>query len=293
MSSPVESAELQRDVSCLEKKRQILEKIVDITRTIESLQESLNAVLVLGVASKDLPDDALKLYGALSNSLRNLPIKKIQEYYSNLEIIIRKQVNRIMNYASADFSSDDEIEFITLSSEGDSQNPLEMLEAFKRTAQTAVSLRVLLRKRGVPTPGSPVPVSAQMIKQQLLHLERQEQQQREKIKSKIEEMRQDVQGMIDNPAYPEAMKVMLREVVSNLERDLGQLARGAPVDRLSFVRETEEIVVSEVESVEIEEITIEAVAPPPPDNAGSFSKAAARWLNSPWDVSWNEVQKGS
>jgi len=293
MASPIDSADMQRDVSCLEKKRQILEQIVDITRAIEDLQESLNAVLVLGVDSKDLPEDALKLYGALSDRLRILPIRKIQEYYSNLEIIIRKQVNRIMNYASADFSADDEIEFITLSSDEDAQNPLEMLEAFKRTAQTAVSLRVLLRKRGVPTPGSPVQVPAQIIKQQLLHLETQERQQREKIKTKIEEMKQDIQGMIDNPAYPDVMKGMLREVVGNLDRDLGQLARGAPVDRLSFVRETEEIVVSEAETIEVEEISIEAVASPQLESNSSFSRKAARWLNSPWDVSWKEVQKGS
>jgi hypothetical protein len=290
MPSQIDSADMKRDVSGLEQKRRMLEQIVDITKAIESLQESLNAVLVMGVASKDLPEDALKLYGALSNSLRNLPIKKIREYYDNLEIIIGKQVNRIMNYASVDFSADDEIEFITLSSEDDAQSPLELLEAFKRTAQTAVSLRVLLRKRGVPTPGSPLPISAQMIKDQLQHLEAQEQQQREKIKTKIEEIKQDVQGMIDNPAYPDGMKCMLREVVGNLERDLAQLARGAPVERLSFVTE---IVVNETESVEVEEITIEAVVAPPSENASSFSRSAARWLNSPWEVSWSEVQKGS
>lgn len=220
MPSQIDNADMQHDVSGLEQKRRMLEKIVDITRAIESLQESLSAVLVLSVASKNLPEDALKLYGSLSNSLRNLPIEEIREYYDNLEIIIRKQVNRIMNYAAADFAADDEIEFITLSSEGDAQSPLELLEAFKRTAQTAVSLRFLLRKRGVPTPGSAVPVSTQMIKQQLRQLETHEGLLREKIETNLEEMQQDVQRMIHNPAYPDAMKGMLREVVGNLERDL-------------------------------------------------------------------------
>ena len=150
---------LKQDVAGLEQKRQILEQIGDSTRAIESMQESLNAVLVMGVASKDLPEDALKLYSALSGSMRNLPVNKIKEYYGNLEILVKKQLNRVLNYSGVDFEDDDQVEFITLSSESDEQSPVELLEAFKRTAQTAVSLRVLLRKRGVQTPGSALPAT--------------------------------------------------------------------------------------------------------------------------------------
>ncbi len=282
---------LKQDVAGLEKKRQILEQIVDITRAIESMQESLNAVLVMGVASKDLPEDALKLYSALSGSMRNLPVNKIKEYYGNLEILVKKQLNRVLNYSGVDFEDDDQVEFITLSSESDEQSPVELLEAFKRTAQTAVSLRVLLRKRGVQTPGSALPASTESLMQHLGHLQRHEQVQRGRIQEKIEEMKEDVTRMIDNPVYPEGMKAMLRDVADNLEKDLQLIQRGAPIEKLSFVAETEEIVATDAHEMEVEEIIIEDVqAPAEPAEAG-FSKAAIQWLNSPWDVSWDEAKQ--
>jgi hypothetical protein len=282
---------LKQDVAALEKKRQVLEQIVDITRAIESMQESLNAVLVMGVASKDLPEDALKLYSSLSDSMRNLPVNKIKEYYANLELIVKKQLNRILDYSGIDFSDDDQVEDITLSSESDEQSPVELLNAFKRTAQTAVSLRVLLRKRGVQTPGSALPTSTEALKQHLSHLEQHEQVQRGRIKEKIEEMKQDVSSMIDNPAYPEGMKTMLRDVAGNLEKDLQLLQRGAPIERLSFVTETEEIVATDTETMVVEEITLEEVSAPDESARAGFSETAIRWLNSPWDVSWDDLQQ--
>ncbi len=296
MTAPLDNNEFREDISKIEQKRQILEKIVDITRAIESMQESLNAVLVMGVPSQDLPKDALNLYSALSGSMRNLPVAKIKQYYANLETLIKKQLSMIMGAAGSDFSSADNIEFITLSSDNEEEDPLEMLDSFKRTAQTAVSLRVLLRKRGVQTPGSTIPVEPEVIKQHLSHLETQESQQREKIKGKIEEMQEEIGHMIANPAYPEPMKQMLREVVENLDQDLTQLQKGAPVERLSFVADAEDILsveeeVVQEEAVEVEEIVIDAVPAEPAPRPASFSQAAARWLNSPWDVGWDEARK--
>lgn len=282
--------DLKRDVSRVEQKRQLLEGMVEITRAIENMQASLNAVLVLGVASKELPEDALNLYSALCDNLSNLPVKQIERYYDNLEILIRKQLNRILEYAGLDFSADDGIEFVILSSTEDEIDPLELLDAFKRTAQTAVSLRVLLRKRGVATAGSTIPVSPQIIRQHLVHLEQQEQVQRGRIRSKIEEMQQEIGQMIENPTYPAGMKSTLKGVVSNLARDLEQLARGVPVDRLSFVAETEEILPVDAQTVKAKEICIEAPAPSAREQG--FSNRAMRWLNSPWDVAWEDLQEG-
>ncbi|MCU7932418.1 MAG: hypothetical protein KZQ90_16575 [Candidatus Thiodiazotropha sp. (ex Codakia rugifera)] len=278
---------MQADISALESKRLILQQIVDITKAMESMQESLNAVLVLGVASKDMPEDALNLYSSLSDSLRNLPVNKIKLYFNNLESIIKSQLEKILHYSGLDYSSNDDIEFISLSSDEGGDNPLDLLDEFKRTAQTAVSLRVLLRKRGVATPGSPIPVSPAIIKQQLSHLEDQEQQQRGKVREKIQEMKSDVETMLDNPSYPDGMKQILKGVIANLEQDTKLLASGASLCRLSFVAESEEIINVEDVQPDIEVVEIGSVAEENLDR--SFSDAASRWLNSPWDVSWSDV----
>ncbi|MCG7893350.1 MAG: hypothetical protein JAZ19_00580 [Candidatus Thiodiazotropha taylori] len=279
---------MQNDIAKLEGKRKILQQIVEITNALESMQESLNAVLVLGVASKDLPEDALNLYSSLSGSLRNLPIKQVQLYYSNLETLIKSQLEKIMQYSGLDYSKDENIEFISLSSDDEeaSENPLDMLDEFKRTAQTAVSMRVLLRKRGVATPGATIPVSPEVIKRQLVDLDNQEKQQRKEAGEKIQEMQADVQGMLDNPDYPDGMKEILKGVVSNLEQDKKLLNAGASLCKLSFVAEAEEIV--DVQDVEVEE-TIEITGVAEPADESDFSERASRWLNSPWDVSWKDT----
>ncbi|MEW8508053.1 MAG: hypothetical protein AB2598_15250 [Candidatus Thiodiazotropha sp.] len=278
---------MQADISSLENKRQILQQIVEITKAIENMQDSLNAMLVLGVDSKEMPEDALSLYSSLSDSLRNLPVNRIKQYFNNLESIVKGQLERILSYSGLDYASDESIEFITLSSSESAENPCELLDEFKRTAQTAVSLRVLLRKRGVATPGSPIPVAPNVLKQQLQRLEAQEKQQRTKAKEKIFEMQEDVRSMLENPSYPDAMKQVLEGVVQNLHRDGELLERGAPLSRLSFVMESEGLVSVE-EDIVIEEIGIGGVEDEQPADM-SFSTTASRWLNSPWDVSWADI----
>ena len=279
---------MQNDIANLEDKRRILQQIVDITNAIESMQDSLNAVLVLGVSSKEIPEKALNLYSSLSDSLRNLPVKQIKVYFDNLEAIIKSQLEKILHYSGLDFSDGEEIEFISLSSEEAKENPLDLLDEFKRTAQTAVSLRVLLRKRGVPTPGSAIPIAPEVIKKQLVELDNQEQQQRAKAEQKIDEMQADVENMLANPDYPDGMKDILKGVVSNLQRDKKLLSSGASLSKLSFVAESHEIV--GVEEIAVEE-SIEVTELEETDPAMGFSDVASRWLNSPWDVSWKEIAR--
>ena len=203
-------------------------------------------------------------------------------------MLIKSQLDKILRYSGLDYSKDENIEFISLSSDDEetTASPLNMLDEFKRTAQTAVSMRVLLRKRGVATPGATIPVSPEVIKKQLVDLDNQETQQRKQAEEKIDEMKADVQGMLDNPDYPDGMKEILKGVVSNLEQDKKLLMAGASLSKLSFVAEAEEIV--DVEDVEVEE-TIEITAVAEPAEGSGFSERASRWLNSPWDVSWKDT----
>jgi hypothetical protein len=191
------------------------------------------------------------------------PIGKIREYHANLELIVGKQLNRILGYSGIDFSADEQVGFITLSSKSDAQSPVQLLNAFKRTAQTAVSLRVLLHKRGIQTPGSALTVSSEVLKRHLIHLNQQERLQRGRIRTGIEEMKDDVLNMMDNPDYADATRAMLRDAAGNLERDLQLLEHGAPVGCLSFVAETQDIQLSDREMMTadgkaiVEEILLE------------------------------------
>lgn len=282
-------SELQQDIARIDGKRKVLEQIVEITRAIEQMQDSLNAVLILGAPSSELPAEAAKLFQDLSGSMQNLPTNQIKEYLDKLQKVVNSQLEGILKYSGFDFGADDAIEILTMS--GDSSDtqasPLDLLNDFKRTAQTAVSLRVLLKKRGVGTDGAVISVSKDVIEKQYKVLEEKEQQQRVKVKSKVEEMKEDISAMIDNPSYPDAMKEMLRGVLGNLDNDIEHIDKGGSLDKLSFVMETHEFTEATQQEDEVEEIVLESSDE---KKKRGLANKANEWLNSPWNVSWKDIK---
>ena len=281
--------ELQQDIARIDGKRKVLEQIVEITKAIEQMQDSLNAVLILGAPSSELPAEAAKLFQELSGSMQNLPTNQIKDYLKKLQAVINSQLEGILKYSGFDFDSDEAIEILTMSGDsGDTKaTPLDMLKDFKRTSQTAVSLRVLLKKRGVSTEGAVISVPKEVIEKQYKVLEEKEQQQRVKVKAKVEEMKDDINTMIDNPSYPDAMKEMLQGVLSNLDGDIKLIESGGNLDKLSFVMETQEFGEAVQQEDDVEEIVLET---PDEEKKRGLANKANEWLNSPWSVSWKDIK---
>jgi hypothetical protein len=171
-----------QDPSERERQHRIFDQIVDIVNVIESMREGLHAVLLMGLASNDLLKEAPSSYRTFGDTMHTLPSGEIREYHTNLELIVNMQLNRMLSYSAIDFSSAEGGEFIT-SGKSDPQCPLELLHAFKRTAQMAVMLRILLHKRGLPTPGSVLSASNEELKRHLSQLDRQLADQRRRITS--------------------------------------------------------------------------------------------------------------
>ncbi len=287
MSASSQNSELRLDLSGIEEKRRALNKIVGIARAIENLHQSLESVLILGASAKKIPEGALSLYKALSDNLQGLPVNTLKEYLVNLDMIVKNQLDKVLHYSGMDFSTDEAIETLYLTSDTSEKNLFDLVEDFKRTAQTAVSLRILLKKRGVSIPGSTLPVSQDAIHQQLNVLETQEQKQRAKIKTKITEMKEDLNAMINNPNYPDKMKELLSAVQGNLDKDLDKLDSGGALSQLSFVVDAEEITSVHESSSDEDPI------PKPTEEKKeiSLAEAANRWLNSPSDVTWKDSRR--
>lgn len=261
-------------------------QIVEIAQAIDDMQDGLESLLFLGVSSKTMPEEAFTLYASLSDNLRNLPTTKLKGYLENLEIIIKNQLEKILQYSGLDFASDEAIEFLSLSEDRSDESPAALLEEFKRTAQTSVSLKVLLKKRGVSTPGSALPVPRDVIVKQIEQLDVQEQQQRAKIKDKIVDMQHDITLMIQNPNHPATLKQTLMEVCDNLDKDLQSIQSGGALNRLSFMAEAQEI--TDVQPGEVVDEQGQAAAAQ--KNESGFYETANRWLNTPWDVDWKQIK---
>lgn len=290
MADTKTTIEIKDDISHIEKKRVILEQIVCITNAIEEMQDSLNSVLILGLPSTELPKEALALYDSLSGNMQNQPANKIKDYLQSLEIIINSQLEKILQLSGMDFDSDETVEILFISSDDSEESLLDLLSDFKRTSQTAVSLRVLLKKRGISTSGAVLAVPQEVINRQLKHLEEEEKQQREQMKAQVVEMQNDLERMIDNPNYPEAMKAMLIETKENLQNDLVNIDKGKKLELLSFVSGTQELTDLDYEEVEIK-APDDSNGQNAPKNKSNLYELTHSWLNSSWDVSWQDVKK--
>ena len=117
--------------------------------------------------------------------------------------------------------------------------------------------------------GSPLPVARKEIEHQITRLEWEEQKQRGKIRLKISEMKVDIERMIDNPAYPDGLKEILRGVSRNLENDLKNIDLGVKLSSLSFVTDADEI-------TGIQDISTDAAEPERVDR-----RSRQAWQNRP------------
>ncbi len=287
MTTSPQNSELQQDLSGIEEKRRVLDEIVGIAKAIENLHASLESVLILGTSPKEMPQGALNLYKSLSDNLQSQPVNTVKEYLVNLDIIVKNQLEKVLHYSGMDFSSDEVVETLYLASDTTENSLFNLVEDFKRTAQTNVSLRILLKKRGVSLPGPSLAVPQDVIHKQLKILDVQEQKQRTKIKAKITEMKEDLGAMISNPNYPDKMKELLVAAQGNLDLDLNKLNSGAALSQLSFVVDAEEITGVHESSLSDEQPT----QPAEKEKEISLAQAANRWLNSPWDVTWKDASK--
>lgn len=289
-------------VELIKEKRQLLKRVVLITRSTERMQDSLKSVLILGKPSTDIPKGMLKYYHILSNKIKQKSSRKISWYLNKLEELIKSNLQGIVEITMEEH----EVSLSGLSGqaeEGYSDEAMRLLSEFKRQSQTAVALKILLQQRGVYTPGTAVKESVQQIEGHIKRLERREEKQRKQLHTHITQMHADLSGMFKSDQYSDEMKKVFRKVMTDLESDLRAIEHGEKIDKLQLSFEVVETgverkkdpvqvqqqVATETEEY-LEEFDQDAPANALPTKVGFF-RTLLRWLNTPWSVSWREIKK--
>lgn len=220
-------------IDVMKEKQELLKQVVNITRAIEKMRESLEAVVVLGQSSASLPKTILTFHRALSIKTERQPTDSIKRYLKRLEDITREGLCEILQYAHIDLDIPhwEEQHFVEMQLPERIQG---MIREFQRRAMTAVSLKVLLHRRGIDTPGATIPVPLGHIRKQVATLQMKEHRQRELVKHQISEIQEDVRRMLDSEQYSEEMNAMLRNVSEGLAQDLQAIMAGGRLGNLHF-----------------------------------------------------------
>ena len=102
----------------------------------------------------------------------------------------------------------------------DSPEVDQLISDYRKSAQTAVALRIILEERGIHVNPLSFPVSSDSIEQQISQIRIQENRYREKIKTEVIKLKDEAKAFLDNENLPEKMRESVQNTYDMLQQDL-------------------------------------------------------------------------
>ena len=262
-------------------RKHALEQMIAATDRVERLHSGLQAAVQLGKPTNMIGKSALRFYEGLSENIRILPTVKVRNLLKQLEARMAANLQMVMDYADKeseaglDYAVEDEVN--------------DLINNFRRSSWTAVSLRILLQERGESTSAAVLPVEQAKLRDKANEIAEKEQQCRVKVVEDIEKVRSDAADMMKIPGLPEQMRNMLQATVKQMDENLSHVRSGKSIESLPHAMEVVEL----SGDVEIPVADVDDTAKPaePKQKEAGFAGQLDNWLNSPWDVSWDEAKK--
>ena len=289
-----ETKNIPDELVSLEHKMDTLEGLMRIAQSMERLQDSLQSVLLLGKSASRIPKSILKTFESLSEKTLTLPTNKLQATLANLDKIIKLKLNTIMSLTSSESNQDPRSNVFQVASLGevDAEDRIhKLVNEFKRTAQTAVALRVLLKERGVFSKPIDISKNNELINTQLNNLKQQQQSYRKKITNGIKELQNDAAIIFKNTKMPIESRKVAKQMFDFLQKDLLHIKAGKRIEDMPMAVEIFECgedteVVLEEEQDKKEEEKLEKT----PQTKKGRAKKLWHWLTTPTDVSWDDIK---
>lgn len=209
-------------------RKAVLHGVIGIVRYMERLHDSLEAVLVLGESPDNVPGNVYFFLETMDEHLKAQASPKLRVYLERLESLIKTDVGQIADLADADPPANPEAGGV-----GPDPDFVELVDTFRRRAQTTVSLRVLLRKRGEPVGVVVLPVQEDALRKSLESLDKRKGAEEEKVLGQTRILLAEVNEMLEHTPEGGAQRSLL-EMRRELEADLEHLEAGKSVADLPY-----------------------------------------------------------
>lgn len=306
----VERRDPGKEIRALEEKREALEKAVRIALNIERLHDSLAASLLLGEASSDIPREVVLTYTRLDESTKGQPIAALKQSLETLERVVRSNLGRILKISELD----DEALV------GPQAGRIEaLLKDYKKQAQTAIALRVLLHSRGEATEPSELYVPAEQIRARLSVVEQKERAYRKVIRTEVVTMMTEAERMLAAEGLSDSMRQFLTASYQDMRDNLNHLDSGKSISSLPVAMEMVEMSEHEISTLdtapaasdargsgddlpELQKQTLftPSETPMPPLGATTgpirkkgFFRRLWEWATTPDSVTWRKLKSDS
>jgi hypothetical protein len=296
---------ISEELKALEHKKCALEKVMKIARAVEQLRYGLESVVLLGKPTGSISHQAMHVFEALSEKIRIQPTKKIQECVVKLNATIANNLNAVIELARPENEAELH-EQVTADSEL-AEHIDKLIQDYRKSAQTAVALRVVLRERGVPTAPIKWSINVDQIRNQITQLNEQETHYRKKVKSELILLQHDALAIANNTQLPQQTRDSAAHMHSMLQKDLQHLNAGKDIASMPFFVEVVELqekntgepkdanpgeTPSPVERNPLPHSPNAAVSSPHiPKHKPGFLNKLWRWSTTPPSVTWQDIDQ--
>ena len=303
--------------------RQALESLIRIAQGVHNQQSALSELALAARPSQDFPKSVLNYFAAVEKKMADTPIPEVLKKIEAIESVTERDLSQIIYLATLDVHAlrANQIESAQLENI-DVAYFTDAINNFKRRTQTALAMRVLLKKRGVAIQPFKLSVSQETLNQKIQDLKQKEIQCIQQIRLEINQIIDDTSLLLEQDSFSEEMKQSLRAVRRAMKINLRHLDEGGSVNDIPNVFEIVTLesgpssefplskdpdthnVVTEESSGKIpiqpvkdksatakQKPTIKQSQPPPAKKQvpRSYWWIFKLWVTSPWKTSWRSL----
>ena len=306
MTTPSKTSSAAQTYQLISDKRQALEKLIKIASGVHDQQSALSELAYASRPSQEFPKKVVKYFAAVEERMQEFDSASVVKRLESLEKITEQNLRKMLRLASVDINQLRANEIESLSPESFK----EFIDGFKRRTKTSLAIRYLLKKRGLAIEPFHLPVSQDTVNHQIKQLKEKEKNCVRQVRSEINDIIKDSNGLLALPDLAEPIKEELKSVVSGMHANLEHLDKGGSISSMPNVfeiitlqSETYESIEEEPETNEKETISNAAREAPtqvldalpdtevkPAENK-SFLWLLKTWLSSPWKTSWRSLKE--
>lgn len=297
---------LNQELDALEHRRELLQKLVRTAASLENLRLALEATGKNAQSDQEMPASFSKMFKDLGNNTRNMSDADILMRLKSLDQKVVRGLKPMLAIIEDESALD-----ARLLDDAQAINLYEGIDKFRRVAQTALGLRIMMEKRGVKVPGFRIPVAPAVLQERLSSVQQRENDCRDTVVSELNEMKQELEVLLQSPGCSGAMQEYLQQALDALLQNFQHMAAGLSIKDLPVALDfislrSEGVAEMPLVSVKVEpepavksesmrdvapadnvEQEIKPIIQPPLGLWGKFKI----WLNSPWKKGWKDIDK--
>lgn len=300
----ISSNNLSSKLRDIETRKKALQDIIDIACQLESSQVGLRTLLMLGKNTQQTPDQTMRFFKAINDRYQALPSIEIRDLLYDVEQKISLNLSMVLFLTQEEDS--EELNLDLPFSDGEETNIDVLFTDFRRRTQTAISLRIILQKKGIQIDDLVIPFPKSSIQRRIQELDKRQQHYSKRIATEMQSMHQDIATLLSSPEITQPIIDELEHTQTRLQKNISHIEAGKTIEDLPYnfdslseqendsstadffspLNKTNETSAS---PTPIEPVNIKTSMAPTRKPRGFFMQLIT-WISTPAHVSWDEAK---